>query len=165
MTYLLDANVFISAKRSHYGFDFCPGFWTWLIWANDQNRVSSIQPVRSELLAMEDDLADWVRTCADEFFLLPTPDVEASLNHVKEWVADQGYVLPAIARFFQAADGYLVAHAFARGCTLGTHEVRARSKKKIKIPDVCAGLGIKCVTPFAMLRRERARFILDPTSR
>ena len=30
MAYLLDANVFIEAKRRHYGFDFCPAFWDWL---------------------------------------------------------------------------------------------------------------------------------------
>jgi hypothetical protein len=32
--------------------------------------------------------------------------------------------------------------------------------KKIKIPNVCIGLGIKCLTPLEMLRRERARFVL-----
>ena len=31
MAYLLDANVFISAKNLHYGFDFCPAFWDWII--------------------------------------------------------------------------------------------------------------------------------------
>ena len=31
MAYLLDANVFISAKNLHYGFDFCPAFRDWLI--------------------------------------------------------------------------------------------------------------------------------------
>lgn len=30
MAYLLDANVFITAKNLHYGFDFCPAFWDWL---------------------------------------------------------------------------------------------------------------------------------------
>ena len=29
-----------------------------------------------------------------------------------------------------------------------------------KIPNACVGLGIKCMTPFAMLRHERARFVL-----
>ena len=32
--YLLDANVFIQAKNLHYGFDFCPAFWDWLIQQN-----------------------------------------------------------------------------------------------------------------------------------
>jgi hypothetical protein len=31
MPYLLDANVFIQAKNLHYGLDFCPAFWDWLI--------------------------------------------------------------------------------------------------------------------------------------
>ena len=31
MAYLLDANVFIQAKNLHYGLDFCPAFWEWLI--------------------------------------------------------------------------------------------------------------------------------------
>ena len=30
MAYLLDANVFIEAKKRWYGFDFCPSFWEWL---------------------------------------------------------------------------------------------------------------------------------------
>ena len=31
MAYLLDSNVFIQAKNLHYGLDFCPAFWDWLI--------------------------------------------------------------------------------------------------------------------------------------
>jgi len=43
-----------------------------------------------------------------------------------------------------------------------THEVPGASRKKIKIPDACIGLGIKCVSPYEMLRTERARFVLGP---
>jgi hypothetical protein len=42
-----------------------------------------------------------------------------------------------------------------------THEVPSASVKRIKIPDACIGLGIKCITPFEMLRIERARFVLE----
>ncbi len=31
MSYLLDANVFMSAKNLHYGLDFCPAFWDWRV--------------------------------------------------------------------------------------------------------------------------------------
>ncbi len=30
MSYLLDTNVFMSAKNLHYGLDFYPAFWDWL---------------------------------------------------------------------------------------------------------------------------------------
>jgi hypothetical protein len=39
MAYLLDANVFIQAKNLHYGLDFCPAFWDWLIRHNTAGRV------------------------------------------------------------------------------------------------------------------------------
>ena len=38
MAYLLDANVFIQAKNLHYGLDFCPAFWDWLIEAKPRAR-------------------------------------------------------------------------------------------------------------------------------
>ncbi len=44
-----------------------------------------------------------------------------------------------------------------------THEVPANSAKRIKIPNACMGLNIQFMTPFEMLRRERARFILGST--
>jgi len=31
VSYLLDANVFMSAKNLHYGLAFCPAFWNWLV--------------------------------------------------------------------------------------------------------------------------------------
>lgn len=44
----------------------------------------------------------------------------------------------------------------------GPHEQPSASTRRIEIPDACLGLGIKFMTPFEMLRRERARFILGP---
>ena len=70
------------------------------------------------------------------------------------------YEPAAVNTFLQIADYYLVAHALAHGHTVVTHEVASPSTKKIKIPNACIGLGIKCVTPYEMLRHERARFIL-----
>jgi len=70
------------------------------------------------------------------------------------------YEPAAVNTFLQAADYYLVAHGLAHGDTVVTHEVASGSKKKIKIPDACISLGVKTMSPFAMLRRERARFVL-----
>lgn len=42
MAYLLDADVFIAAKNLHYGLDFCPAFWEWLIVTNAADRVSRL---------------------------------------------------------------------------------------------------------------------------
>jgi len=81
---------------------------------------------------------------------------------VSSWAAGQNYEPAAVNTFLQVADFFLVAHALAHSHVVVTHEVAAASTKKIKIPNVCIGLNIKCMTPFEMLRHERARFILGP---
>ena len=160
MPYLLDANVFIAAKNLHYGFDFCPAFWDWLIRANTLERVFSIERVGGELKAGNDQLAEWAGQRGDGFFLKPTVAMPASLATVSNWVVGNGYETAAIDEFLQVADYYLAAHALAGGYAVVTHEIRSASKRRIKLPDICAGLNVQCRTPFQMLSRERAMFVL-----
>ena len=79
---------------------------------------------------------------------------------VSQWVIGQNYELAAVNTFLQVADYYLVAHALAHGLDVVTHEVPANSSKIIKIPNFCIGLKLRCLTPFEMLRKEWARFVL-----
>ena len=58
MTYLLDANVFIQAKNLHYGLDFCPTFWDWLVDRNEAGIVFSIERVGDEIDAGRDELSE-----------------------------------------------------------------------------------------------------------
>ena len=160
MAYLLDANVFIQAKNLHYGLDFCPAFWDWLIAGNVAGRVFSIEKVGDEIAAGEDDLSEWAVARGAEFFLRPESRMLSVLGRVSLWATTQSYDPAAVSTFLQVADYYLVAQALALEYTVVTHEVAASSTKRIKIPNACIGLGIKCMTPYEMLRRERARFVL-----
>ena len=163
MAYLLDANVFMSASNLHYGFDFCPAFWDWLIEANGAGRVFSIEKVEGEIQAGGDDLSDWAAARGAGFFLRPDETVLPALATVSTWSTGQQYDPAAINTFLSVADYYLVAHALANAHTIVTHEKPENSRKKIKIPNACIGLGIQCMTPYEMLRREHARFVLGPT--
>ena len=158
--YLLDANVFIQAKNLHYGFDFCPAFWDWLDEQNRAGKVASIEKVADELHAGADELADWAAARGDNFFLRPDDTVVPALRTVSDWAISQGYEPAAVATFLQVADYWLVAQALAYGCAVVSHEVPADTARKIKIPNACIGLGLRCVTPYEMLRREGARFVL-----
>ena len=162
MAYLLDANIFIQAKNLYYGLDFCPAFWDWLIVNNAANRVFSIEKIGDELEAGGDELAAWAAQRGSGFFLKPDAEILPVLGRVSAWATGQHYEPAATNIFLQVADYYLVAHALAHGHILVTHEIASSSTKKIKIPDACIGLGIKCMTPFEMLRLERARFVLEP---
>lgn len=164
MAYLLDANVFIQAKNLHYGLDFCPAFWSWLIESNERGLVFSIEKVGDEVAAIADELSTWAGQRGDGFFLKPDAALVSALGQVSTWATTQMYDAAAVNTFLQVADYYLVAHALAHGHVVVTHEVPAASPKKIKIPNACIGLGVKCMSPFEMLRHERARFVLGPTT-
>ena len=160
MVYLLDANVFIQAKNLHYGMDFCPAFWDWLIKKNEAEQVFSIEKVADELVAGDHDLSNWANQRSSRFFLPPDNEVLSALQQVSEWVMGQQYAPAAINTFFQVADYYLVAHALGHSYVVVTHEIASDGIRKVKIPNACIGLKIKCMTPYEMLRREKARFIL-----
>ena len=162
MAYLLDADVFIRAKNLHYGFDFCPAFWDWLVQQSQGGQVYSIEKVGDELLAGADELSNWAGDRGDDFFLPPDAALLPALAKVSSWATGQSYDQAAVSTFFQKADYYLVAQACASQYTVVTHEIPSISSRKIKIPDVCIGLGIKCMTPYEMLKKERARFVLGP---
>lgn len=162
MAYLLDANVFIQGKNLHYGFDFCPGFWDWLVAKNTSHDVFSIERVADELSATEDDLAAWADARGAAFFLRPDANVVPSLQAVSTWANSGSYEPAAVTTFLQVADYYLVAHAHAQQHTVVTHEVVAHSTKKIKIPNACIAMNVKCMTPYEMLRVEQARLVLAP---
>lgn len=160
MSYLLDSDVFIQAKNLHYGLDFCPAFWDWLITSNQAEVVFSTEKVGDEILAGADELANWASNRGNSFFLKPDTAILPALAKVSSWATSQSYEPAAVNTFLQVADFYLVAHALAYGHIVVTHEVAAASTKKIKIPNACIGVGIKCVSPFQMLRLERAKFVL-----
>jgi len=160
MAYLLDANVFIQAKNLHYGFDFCPAFWDWIDHAHSAGVVYSVDSVRTELIAGDDELADWAKEQSDGFFLTPDQVSVPSLQAVSIWASTSGYDAAAVSTFLQVADYYLVAQAHALHHTVVTHEIVSPSTRRIKIPNACIGLNVQYSTPFSMLRTERARFVI-----
>lgn len=160
MAYLLDSNVFIEAKRLHYGFDFCPAFWDWLDVKCSEGSVFSIARVATELFEGGDDLADWAKEREGTLFLEADTAVLQALAKVSAWATNGRYEPSAVNLFLDIADSYLVASGLAGSHTVVTRERADDAKKRIKIPNACAALGVKCITPFEMLRRERARFVL-----
>lgn len=136
----------------------------WLVERNAHQTVFSIEKVGDEIAAGQDELSNWAEARGAPFFLKPDAQILAALTSVSAWTTSQNYDPAAVSTFLQVADYYLVAHALAHGHTVVTHEVPSVSIKKIKIPNVCIGLGVKCVTPYEMLRSEHARFVLGASN-
>lgn len=159
MRYLLDSNIFMEAKNRYYGFDFCPAFWEWIDRQHDAGIVFSIEKVLDEIRAGADDLAEWAEARRD-LFLRPGPGDTDSLRMTSAWANSADYASGAKRTFLEVADSFLVAQAHAAEVAVVTHEVSNGSPNQIKIPEACAGLEVRCINPFEMLRIEGASFVL-----
>jgi hypothetical protein len=160
MAWLLDTNVFVNAKRDHYGFEFCPGFWEWLDLANAAGTVASVQAVYDELVDYGDQLSEWAKERKDFFLPVGAGDV-AAVEAVNRWAINSAdYDAAAKAEFSAAADSFLLAQALAGGHTVVTHEVIKDTRKKIQIPNAAAALNVGCCLPWHMLRVERPQLVL-----
>lgn len=161
MQWLLDANVFITAKNTYYGFDLVPAFWSWLEVQSAAGAIASTDLVYGELANGDDELARWVRPRRDLIFQLDSSSsaVAAHVATLGAWAQKAGYKQHVIEDFMDCADPFLVGVATVSGYTVVTQETPAGAKrKKIKIPDACARLGAPFENTFDMMRSLGARF-------
>ncbi len=163
-TYLLDANVFIEAKRRYYAFDLCPGFWDALILHQTNTRLCSIDRVKNELERGKDDLTEWATSILpDTFFGITNENAVVNcFAEVVRWVQNQQFSQEAKAEFVNGVDAWLIAYAKAKKMILVTHEVLApEARKKVPIPNVCVAFNVQYRDTFEMLRKLETRFILE----
>lgn len=162
MAYLLDTGVFIEAKRRFYGLDFVPGYWDWLMREAKAGTIRSIEKVADEMGAQQDDLSAWAATLPNGFFLRPDNTFSTAFQQVSQWALKSGFQPAAYNEFFGVADSFLVSQALAGEHIVVTLEKPATtpSKRKIKVPDACAGVSVKCMTPFEVMRLRGVRLVL-----
>lgn len=157
--YLLDTNIMIEAKNRYYGFDICPGFWSWIEASHVRNVIYSTHAVRDEILKGKDDLSNWIATLPATFFVNRGAGTLPHLASLASWAnSSPHYTSAAKAGFFSSADYYLIAQGRETGFTVVTHEVPSGARNRIKIPEAAAYLGVRIASPFEVMRREGARF-------
>jgi hypothetical protein len=160
--YLIDANVFIQAKNLYYRFDFCEGFWAWLLSAHEAGLVFSIKKVRKELVSGDkaDLVRKWAEDLPDDFFLDDDADkaVMQTYAQVMQWAnASKHYSPQAKAEFakLKVADPFLVAVAKRYDYEIVTQEKsNTASKKKIYLPDAADTFDVKTIFVYDMLSKH-----------
>ena len=160
--YLLDANVFIEAKRRYYAFDVCPGFWECLVWHHQGAYVQSIDRVKQELELGDDDLKNWIATVMPSTCFGSSDDGAVIAEYSQMQTCAQGHAQfsqDAKAEFAAKADAWLVAYAKVKDLVLVTHEAPAPdSRRRVPIPSVCDAFSVPYVDTFVMLRDLEAKF-------
>jgi len=157
-SYILDADVLITAKNQYYAFDICPGFWDSLVHFHEKGYINSIDRVKNELLAgaKTENLVQWVKKeVPSEFFLdADSSDVTEAYTNIMLWAQrSTRYFDFAKAKFATGADAWLVAFAMVHDVVVVTNEQpRPEAKREIKLPDVCNQFGVDYKDIFFVLR-------------
>ncbi len=146
-------------------FDFCPAFWDWLDREHGNDVVHSIDRICKELTAGTDELADWASDRDGTFFLPIDESTSSAMTHVSDCVQRSLCTESAKRDFLSKADPFLIAYSLAKGHTVVTRETLEPNRTtKVKIPNVCQGLGVPYINEFKMLRNLNAKFILGAYS-
>ncbi|MFA6175380.1 MAG: DUF4411 family protein [Phycisphaerae bacterium] len=156
--YILDANIFIEAKRRYYAFDLCPGFWDSLLYHNSKDKLESIDRVKNEL--SEGDVLDtWKKEASGLFISTDSEPVATAYRNIMQWTQKQERFSDfAKKEFADDPDAWVVAYAKANNAIVVTHEKPAPMSTKIKIPDVCKQFNVKYTDTFEMLRKLEVVF-------
>lgn len=155
--YCLDANVLITAWNSYYSMKFCPEYWDILNELGKQRKIFLPDAVKDEILKTEDDLSAWLKQsdilirkvdgsvtkCLQEIY---------SANPLHETLVDN-------IKGRSLADPWLIAHAMNESATIVTKEMKTLSdSKRIRIPNVCENMNIRCINDFEFIEELSIRF-------
>lgn len=165
--YLLDSSVLIGAHNTYCDMDVFPGFWEWLDKMNEAKMFYSVEAVYTEVMGHEDNLKAWAGARGEQIFLPADNKVVSAYSRVINWVNGQDYTQNAIDDFLKEdrADAWIIAHAMAYGRTVVSHEEPGGARRKVKIPDVCVGLGVPHKTLFEVQKQVMPLFVLQAVSR
>ena len=161
LQYLIDANIFITASRTYYDFDFGNSFWKFLVEHAKNGKLASIDKVFKELNKVDDKLKQWANKDFLEYFkCTETENVLEKYAILMQWADKQRnqYTQNAIDEFMKEnnADTWLIAYALTKpgNFKIVTFEKENNQiKRKIPIPNVCKAFNIKYCDLFQMLKK------------
>ncbi|KGQ39952.1 DUF4411 family protein [Gallibacterium anatis] len=153
--YLIDSNIFITAKNTFYQFGFAQCFWDFILELHKKGIVYSVKAVKDELLAPSkvDDLQIWVKALPDAFW----KDHFLSINSYSKLMQyAQTLDVRDIAKQdfakIENADAWIIAHAMENDFKIITEEkYNFDVKKRIMIPNVAKVHNVETVTLFEFM--------------
>jgi len=157
-TYCLDANVLIQAWQKYYSPKLCPDYWDVLNELGNQQRIFVPEMVYEEIVRTEDDLSQWLKTSKILIRNIDEPVTKCLQAIYSANPTHANLVDNTKAR--SLADPWVIAHAINEKATIVTKEekITAANSTRIKIPNVCANMGIRCINDFELVAELGIQF-------
>lgn len=147
--YSFDTSSFLNGRRDLLPPSTFPTLWNNIEALIDSEAVQSIDLVRDELTARDDDVASWAK--AQEGLFVPlTTDVQAAAREV---LVQHDRII-GVGNGRSGADPFVIALAMTHNGVVVTEEIPKRNPRSPKIPDVCEAMGIPCLTLLRFIQQE-----------
>jgi hypothetical protein len=131
-----------------YKFDETPQWWAFIAKQIELGIVKCGKVTYDELAEGTDWLAEWCKTRKEiGMCVSPSKEVQECYNKIAEYAYKTANYRQA-AKFLDGGDGWVIAHAMPNNNTVVSHEARYSTKTGIKVPNVCAVFGIRCISIF-----------------
>ncbi|MBI1183261.1 DUF4411 family protein [bacterium] len=153
--YCLDANVLIQAWQKYYNPKFCPDYWEILIELGKHGRIFIPELVFEEIVRTEDDLSKWLKASN-----IPIAKISEQVTKHIRMILEDYPLLVDNTKARSLADPWVIAHSLSQNATVVTKEekVTAINSKRIKIPNVCDGMGVRCINDFQLIDELNINF-------
>lgn len=151
--YVVDTSALMDWHDRYYPTDVFPTLVAQVDSLIADSRLMSVELVHDEVTKMGSaTLQSWAKNRKGIF--------DSTKNHLAHALAIEGQ-FPALKdpnAQFDEADAYVIALAQIQGAVVVTAETPAATKRKPKrsmyIPDVCAALGMTCISNLGLMRKE-----------
>lgn len=164
MAYWIDAGVLIQAHRGSLNINILPQFWQFLHGHLETGQIRMPRIAYDEVVdgGYDDEVVAWCKArkklglCCNE-----GKEVQERYGRLAAHVQEKYSRKPQQARdWFDDADGWLIAHAFAEdgGIVVTEEHEKTNYKSRIKIPTLCKVFDIECINTAMLLRRLKADF-------
>jgi hypothetical protein len=144
--YSMDTCCLIYAMRQAYPINNFPAFWKNLHLAITNGTIHIIESVKDEISHFDNEVLTWVETLEEDIFTKVNNPI---ISHVATIVEKCPKLINA-AENKDEADPYVIALAMLNKGTVVTQENMSNTvkpnQKKIKIPNACKELNIKCIS-------------------
>jgi hypothetical protein len=158
--FCLDSNVLIQAWQQYYTPKICPSYWEVMNRLGQADCIFIGQSVFDEIATTQDDLYEWLKKSDIK---VHKQDSEVGNQLKKIFAADPSHkFLVDNKKGRSLADPWVIAHAIVADACVVTKELNAlQGKNKIKIPNVCRNMGVRCINDFDLIHELGLFFICN----
>lgn len=149
--YSLDTSGLLDGLERYYPPAVFPALWDRVDGLVDAGRLIASEEVWEELQKRDAVGADWMKSRRDRILVPTDTEVAVRVREILQHPDHRRLVMNGKGR--NTADPFVIAVAELRGATVVTGEASG-SRQRPRIPDICAGRDVPCMSFLGIIQRE-----------